>query len=319
MLRLAVAAALLAYLFDRVGLRTVWETLAAARTAPVAGAFGATLAAHWLAAVRLGLLTRAQGLPSSTFDLFAINLASVFYGLFLPGGNVAGTAVRVYKMSRENRRYAATLITVLFDRLAATLPLCVLGLSFWIADAPSGAGAALVVLLLGAAGVCILALPLVSSRAWSLAVRVPGARALVGARFGTTAEALAAVRGLSGRTLGAVAALSTGSTLLGIVSYWWIALALGLSTSLVALAWVRSVVMLLSMLPVTIAGLGVREGATVALLRPYGAGDEQALALSLLVFGVTIAAVGVVGGVIEAARAPVLRRAAADETRADSG
>jgi hypothetical protein len=114
-------------------------------------------------------------------------------------------------------------------------------------------------------------------------------------------------------------ALTIAATLLGIVATWWLAVALQLPVPFVTLAWVRSVVMLLAMLPVTISGLGVREGALVALLAPYGVLGPDALALALLVFGVTVAAVGVVGGVVEAARVPRERAPTVDERRGVRG
>lgn len=32
----------------------------------------------------------------STFEVLAINLKSIFYSIFLPGGNMSGAAVRLY-------------------------------------------------------------------------------------------------------------------------------------------------------------------------------------------------------------------------------
>jgi uncharacterized membrane protein YbhN (UPF0104 family) len=305
-LRLAVAAALLAHLFGRIDAGAVRDVIGRARAVPVLGAFGATLAAHLVAAVRLRLLARAQGLPATILELFALNLAAVFYGLFLPGGNLAGTVVRTWTLARGTGRYAATGVTVLVDRIAATVPLCVLGLLFWVVDAPPGAGAALALLLAATAGVAVLSLALLGGRLGSLATRLAGLRRFpdAGRPTGGAARALTTLRGLPARTAALVAGLSTAATVLGIVGTWWLALALGIAVPFAALAWIRSAVMLLAMLPVTISGLGVREGAAVALLGPYGVSAEHALALALLMFGVTVVAVGIVGAVIEAARPP---------------
>jgi uncharacterized membrane protein YbhN (UPF0104 family) len=315
-LRLAVAAALLAHLFGRIDAGDVGDVIGRASAVPVLGAFGATLAAHLVAAVRLRLLARAQGLPATILELFALNLAAVFYGLFLPGGNLAGTAVRTWTLARGTGRYGATGVTVLVDRIAATVPLCVLGLLFWMVDAPGEAGAALALLLAATAGVAVLSLALLGGHLGALATRLAGpgrfpdpARAPGGA-----ARALTALRGLPATTVALVAGLSTAATLLGIVATWWLALALGIAVPFAALAWIRSAVMLLAMLPVTISGLGVREGAAVALLAPYGVSGEHALGLALLMFGVTVVAVGIVGAAVEAARLP--RRARLEGSRA---
>ncbi|MCX6020694.1 MAG: hypothetical protein NTZ05_02990, partial [Chloroflexi bacterium] len=50
--------------------------------------------------------------------------------------------------------------------------------------------------------------------------------------------------------------------------------------------------------PVSVAGLGLREGAYVVLLGRYGVPDEQGLALALAVFGMILAQ-GLAGGVVD--------------------
>ena len=56
-------------------------------------------------------------------------------------------------------------------------------------------------------------------------------------------------------------------------------------------------VMLVSMVPVSIAGWGVREGAMVGALGFVSVGADEALALSVL-FGLVVMVVGLPGGLI---------------------
>jgi uncharacterized membrane protein YbhN (UPF0104 family) len=72
--------------------------------------------------------------------------------------------------------------------------------------------------------------------------------------------------------------------------------------SVVSLAWIRSGMMLAAMLPVSFAGLGLREGASVFLLEMFGVSPQLAVAFSLLAFASTVLAVGLVGGLAEGAR-----------------
>jgi hypothetical protein len=67
-----------------------------------------------------------------------------------------------------------------------------------------------------------------------------------------------------------------------------ICMALGIGMSFVQLLWVVAVVSLLQSLPISIAGLGVREGAYVYLLQLQGVPAASALALSLTVFGIQV-------------------------------
>jgi hypothetical protein len=68
------------------------------------------------------------------------------------------------------------------------------------------------------------------------------------------------------------------------------------------IGWTRSAAVLVTVLPVSLAGLGLREGAFVLLLAPYAVAPADALAYSLLAFATTVLAVGLIGGAIEAFR-----------------
>ena len=64
--------------------------------------------------------------------------------------------------------------------------------------------------------------------------------------------------------------------------------AFGESVGFVDLLWIVAVVSLVQMLPVTIAGLGLREGAYLYLLQFQGVDGSRALAVSLAVFAIQL-------------------------------
>jgi 2-polyprenyl-3-methyl-5-hydroxy-6-metoxy-1,4-benzoquinol methylase len=72
----------------------------------------------------------------------------------------------------------------------------------------------------------------------------------------------------------------------------------GIEVSFLAMGWIRCVLILISMIPISIAGLGIREGSLILLLRPFGTIDEEGLAFSLLVFAVSVVLVGLIGSLI---------------------
>ena len=76
-----------------------------------------------------------------------------------------------------------------------------------------------------------------------------------------------------------------------------------MQVSPIALLWIVSVVSLVSMLPLALGGLGLREGAYAFLLQQYGVPLSLGISLSLGVFGV-ILTLSVIGGVVEALLAP---------------
>jgi hypothetical protein len=84
---------------------------------------------------------------------------------------------------------------------------------------------------------------------------------------------------------------------------WMIAHALGLGVGWFDCMILVPPVMLISMVPISIAGWGVREGAMVTAFGLVGLAATDALALSI-VFGVIVSLVGVPGGVIWALTRP---------------
>ena len=301
--RLAVTALLLVWLFRHAGgLRPVLSAVRGARVELVVAAFLANLLIQVAIAHRLRLLTRVQGVGLGTREVMEINLVTVFYGLFLPGGGVAAILIRFYRLTRDDRRYAATLAAILCDRLLATATLCVAGLLFWLLDGPERLPQALP-LLVASSGVAVLALgpmfhPAPARWIGRLASPVPLARTL----WPRLADALALFRAMPRSGQMHLALLSLGAHVLGIAVYFLLAGGMGLAVPFLALGWMRSIAVLMAILPFSVSGLGLREGAMVALLGQRGVAADAALAYALLVFGITVLSVGLVGGLVEAVR-----------------
>jgi len=96
----------------------------------------------------------------------------------------------------------------------------------------------------------------------------------------------------------AILAISVVGKVVFIWSGVFQAYAMGIDAGFLMLAWVRSVAFLLQMIPVTIAGIGVREASFIALLGGYGIAREEALTFSLALFFLQIL-IAVMGAVFE--------------------
>jgi uncharacterized membrane protein YbhN (UPF0104 family) len=302
-LRLVIATGLLLWLFDRSGgLATVWNTMRTARGDLVVGAFGLTLAVQLLIAHRLRLIVAGQGVRFRTREVLAINLGTQFFGLFMPGGGFTAIAIRFYRLTRTDRRYTATLVAIVCDRLLATGTLCLVGVVLWWLDGPARSPAAFAVLSLSAVASVVAMLPMFAEGAaraiGGIAERLPFARGL----WRRTSGALAAHRALPARTQAELAGLSLAAHVLAVCVYVLLARSLAIDIAAVALGWMRSVAGLVTMIPLSISGLGVREGTTTALLAGRGVPEATAFGFSLLVFGITVLGVGLVGGLVEVAR-----------------
>jgi glycosyltransferase 2 family protein len=298
--RCAIAVAILAWLFHEVSPASVLGEASSAAPGALLAAFLLALLAHVVIADRLRRLVQALGMRLSTLNLLQINLSTVFYGLILPAGNVTGIIARFYRMSRHEPNYAGIAVALAFERLITTLTLCLVGIAFWLADWPADWPA--LVLMLSA----LAALLVLHAALFTTAPVLARLRGSLGRwwpdRLTSLRETLRDSRDLSGAVVAKVFALSILTHALGVIAYGLVASALDLDLSLATIAWTRSAAVLIAILPISVAGLGVREGAMVVLLAPYGIAAADALAYALLAFATTILAVGLVGGLLETVR-----------------
>ena len=82
--------------------------------------------------------------------------------------------------------------------------------------------------------------------------------------------------------LGIVFALAATTHLLNVLVFWVLGQSLGLTVAFDQWFIVVPTVLLISMLPISIGGWGVREGAMVLALRGFGIPTEEALLPSIL-------------------------------------
>ena len=105
-------------------------------------------------------------------------------------------------------------------------------------------------------------------------------------------------RHLDGVQVAKLIAVPFVTQFLAAAMYLSAALALGLEIHFVTLLWIVSLVYFIHMVPLTISGLGIREGVLVFLLPYFGVDPTDALAFSLIVFGFTLS-IGLLGGILE--------------------
>ncbi|MGB6222653.1 lysylphosphatidylglycerol synthase transmembrane domain-containing protein [Haloferula sp.] len=303
MLKALVAGGILAYLLYKIPFASIWAAILEAKWQLLVLSTFMTLLVHWTTADRLRRLLEVSGNKITTWGIFEINLSTLFYGLFLPGGNFTGIAIRFYRLSADKGDALATGVALFTDRVISTITLLLVGIVFWLgARQEEGWYPLLIMLGALAASIGVIFLFLVAEK-------IPLLRPLYGLamRYGKGParkihDALHKQAKLPVRTLVVVFSLSILTHLLGIVAYALIARSLGIEVGLVAMGWIRSSIILATMIPLTPSGIGLREGASLLLLTSLGVTNETAMAFSLLIFGMTILLVGLVGGLFEARR-----------------
>ncbi|MDP9082923.1 MAG: flippase-like domain-containing protein [Pseudomonadota bacterium] len=256
----------------------------------------------YINANRTKIMADIQGLTLSINQIVRIGFITGFYSLFLPG-YIAGGAIRWHRMSRHDSKPAQAFATIVFTRFLSTIVTVMVGMACWLMDSTArrnlGFGMGFAVLLVGLCSVHWLMFN--SGRAQRLANWVVGHRRLPRSVADKLAKVLRSVdkfSAVSASRLASTVALLASSELIGILSFYLIAVAMHLELSPAGIGWVRAYVTLLALLPISIMGMGVRDGSLVVMLRTYEVAPPLAVTYSILLLSRTLV-LGLLGGACE--------------------
>lgn len=287
-LRVAASLAMLALLLPR--LRHVLPALDASSAGWLLAAVAVTVVGIVLSALRWQRVLAVLDLPGPLPALTGHYLAGLFVGNFLPS-TIGGDVLRVTRLSGHNGDRPGTFASVVLERLTGWLVLPVLslvslainprllGTEHWgLLPVVSVVTLALLSAILVAAGHPGLGRRLDGNESWLRFVAAVNL-GLARARRHRVATAEVLVAGF-GYQVAVVLAAFLGAKGLGIGVSWSAMLA------------VMPAVAMLQVLPVTIGGLGLREGALVLFLAHANLGvtTNQAIALGLTVYALNLVA-----------------------------
>lgn len=289
-LRLTATAVMLAVLVSRVDLGRVVPRWRPVTAAWLAAAALVTVLGIVLSALRWQRVLATLGLPARLGTLLGHSLAGLFVGNFLPS-TIGGDVVRVGRLAASNGETPATFASVVLERLTGWLVLPLLSLlavalnpgllrtpRWELLPTLSFVTLGLLVALLVVAGNERLGRRLGGSDGW---LRFVAALHLGVSRFRRAPGAILEVL-----------VVGFAYQVVVVLAAFLAAKALGIPASWSAMLAVMPAVAMLQVLPVTVGGLGVREGALVLFLAhvELGVRAEQAVALGLLVYGLNLLA-----------------------------
>jgi uncharacterized protein (TIRG00374 family) len=292
-IKFAVSAILLWLLALGIDLNAVGRRMAGADPLWLVIALLLAAAVIPMAAYRWRLVTQAIGAPLSTRDAMSITTIGWFFNQTLPS-TIGGDAVRVYLAYRTGITKTGAIHGILLDRLMGLFVVLALATIFL---APLLAGLTadfqkwflIIFIVAGYGGYAVLFL--ISGRF---------AERLDNIRLGRLARALSHDARATLLTLspgGVILAISVVLQIVQIASVYAIAVALGIEVSFAAVMIALPAVLLISSLPVSLAGWGVREQSMVLALGAMGVGATEALAISV-VLGLSWIVIGVPGALV---------------------
>jgi uncharacterized membrane protein YbhN (UPF0104 family) len=309
--RLLGSLILVGFLVWRIDWRQVASAFAQMEARYWLFALSLYLLAQGISAVRWQMLGKTLGLDGRYSDYLVHYFVGMFFNLVLPT-SVGGDVVRAWYLGRTDGkshrlsegdslahpkdsaspqmgRRTAAFLSVLADRVngfAVLIAVACLAASCspiplpgWIASIVAGMGAA-----------CLLSLAALPLLPW-LRRRLPQPPRLASVLDG--AELCLRDR----RGLIAVTLLSLVVQVVNVVLAWLIGEGLGLQVPPLYYGVLIPLVSILTLLPISLNGMGLREFATLKLLEPLNVSSASAVTLSLLIFAV-YAATSLMGGAV---------------------
>ena len=270
---------------NKDNLAQVWVLLKTADWRLCVAGFLSLLVMVYLKGVRWSVLLKMQGHTYSIWNCFLIYMGSLFWGNVTPGR--AGDFMKVLYLKEDLGLSIGTGMTsVLVDRVFDLYLLLILG-SLGVLIYPLGINPQLVHLVWIFFAVLILVSFLVfNRRIGEVLIKAVFQRVLGPSLKEKANQAFsdfhAGMEAFYSFRLIFPALLSLAAYLVFFEGSSWMAQAIGFSINFFFLAFVLSVVNIVSLL--TFLGMGTREGALILLFGLIGIGQAQALAYSFLIF-----------------------------------
>jgi uncharacterized membrane protein YbhN (UPF0104 family) len=206
-------------------------------------------------------------------------------------GFIGGDAMRLWLLRQADVGLGHAIRALLFDRVCGFVSLALLsllGIQALLAMVDEAVWSAIAVTLIAAIAAGCVGI----ATAFALAKLFPLSRlAVFWERLGPGGQAT------NVGVLGIVFALAVMTHLLNVVVFWMLGQSLGLTVTLDQWFIVAPTVLLISMLPISIGGWGVREGAMVMALHGFGIPTDEALLPSIL-FGLCAVIATLPGGIL---------------------
>lgn len=248
--------------------------------------------------LRYRLLLRARGLTLPLGWLSRSYLIGRFVGAFTPS-TMGLDLFRSVEVAQRTGKRAQSAAAILSEKLFGLLGLSILTLTLLPAGTadmlgPTAGPMALLVLACASLGLVALRRPMALASVLRLAPK------RIQARASALLEAIAE-GGLSAGDVGRALALSLASHLATASVFAATGLALGVDASPATLLVVGNAIVIATLLPISIGGVGVREGVAVVLLGMAAVGPTDASLVALLGY-LTGQIPALVGGMLQISR-----------------
>ena len=298
LIRIVVGVGVFGFLIWRSDVGELWDTLRTANVGFLLGALGAIFTGLFVSAFRWKAYLDALEIELLYPTLFRLYFVGTFFNAFLPTG-IGGDAYKAVRLGRGKESLAPAFASVFLDRFAGVVGMAAIGLVSSAYILASGDNRQRVPLIALGASVAIMGA--------ATMLLLGGERLLGGGRLikhegigGRIRRAIRQVHAAGRHPEAAGRGYLFGVLFQGLVFTYHVMIAKALGIEGVPIAAFASIVVISSlatMIPLSVNGLGFREGAYIWALGRYGVLHDTALAFALLVLAALLLS-SIVGGII---------------------
>ena len=298
--KLVVTSLLMIFILSRIPFNKILITLSSVNLVLFLSSVILALIVLFLSSLQTNYLTAIQKILISYKEIVKVYFTTSFYSLFLPGA-VSGGAVKWYKFAKYGPKSSAAAV-VLFNRYLETFIVAILGMLYSIPtliksnyEYLSWIGVIVLFFLLLSYFLLFNVKVFKTVLQWIEKFPFPS---FLKKKALSLLHAMGKFQNLTLKEHLEILGIMLVYHVIDIVSFYLAAQSINVNVNFFVLGWIASTVTLSSLVPISYAGLGIREGILVYILRSYGVSSYQAFALSLLCFTKDLS-VPIVGGIVE--------------------
>ncbi len=293
-----VTVLLFFFIFQEIDFHQFASSLSNARLDMVVIGFLTLWIGHYLCVIRWGMLMRPLMPVSSFINLFGIYCIGLFFNLTLPT-TVGGDAVKMYYAGRPSKSYTQSFAATFLDRDAGMLAMMTIACIVMVVR-PVVIPGVPVSLIIGGLSAAFLLVNIAIFTPFLHRVLAHFLHYLQLSKIAVKTDMILSAFQVMSRhwlVLAGALLISFINQLLVITVTWIISLALGIRMPLSYFFILVPIIVLISMIPVSLNGMGLREYAFMSLFSSFGVPLESCLALGLL-SSVIIVLCSLPGGVL---------------------
>lgn len=295
-IKIAVSAFILYMLFSRMDMGAFWKTLSSVNPLFVLLAGAIFLSTQLVSTFRWTVILN-KDIPMTYPKALSIYFIGMFFNNFLPT-IVGGDLIKGYYLYKESGRGDVSVASIFLDRYSGFAALMVLTLIALISGWGLVAGTELpplILMLIGSFAVASLIIWVGPLHSWAMKILSKVHFYGLNQKIDKFYKLLMSYKGHRAILVKIfIASLFVQSGV--ILGYFALSKGLGMTVPLGYFFLFLPLTAAVAMLPISLSGLGLREGAFVFLFTRAGATQEQALTLSLLWVALVIV-ISVFGGI----------------------